>query len=187
MTSKAIAKYKIHQRLWEQACAKLGRPHDEAALDALKLKTIGRVCSSKDFLQSHFDDMLAAFLAVIRSADLNAQMRQIEMPEWRARMAVRRIEVLKLHLCLESGRESGYVAGIARNLFGQEDGQWHQLDAAKLGKLEGVILRRLRQLHGAGAKITAIEAEAAAHAAKAEQLMTRAKPAPVAVEDENPF
>lgn len=187
MTTAQTAKY-FHEwgRVRDMLLARgLSHAQADARRHALHVKALGRAKSSKDFNNADLDAVLAAFLAVTEGGNLDAQLAQIDMPEKRAAMAVRRIEVLKLHLRLEPGRESGYVAGIARNLFGQADGQLHQLNAAQLGRLEGVLLRRLRQLHSAE-KVAAIEAEAAGYAARAEQLASRARPAGVE-EEGNPY
>ena len=133
----------------------LGRGLSHALADAkrheLHRKALGRDKSSKEFSNTDLDAVLAVFRAVWDGGNLDAQLAQIDMPERRAAMAVRRIEVLKLSLGLQPGRESGYVTGIAKNLFGAaaEDGQWHRLGAVRLAQLEGVIVRRLKQLHSA--------------------------------------
>ncbi|MBL9187887.1 MAG: hypothetical protein JNK23_10435 [Opitutaceae bacterium] len=162
----------------------LSHAQADARRHELHRKALGRPKSSKEFSNADLDAVLAAFLAVSEGGNLDAQLAQLDMPEKRTAMAVRRIGVMMLHLNLETGRESGYVAGIARNLFGHDDGQWHQLNAAQLGQLEGVIVRRLKQLH-APDKVAAIEAEAKVHAEECARKYDR--PLAVAAEEGNPF
>lgn len=165
MTTAQTAKYFFEWGRARDFFRGRGMPHAEADAQRhrLHVKALGRAKSSKDFTNADLDKVIAAFRAVWDGGNLDAQLAQIEMPEKRAAAAVARIGVLMLHLRLENGRETGYVAGIARNLFGCDDGQWHQLTGAQLGRLEGVIARRLRQIHPAE-KVAALEAEAAEHA-----------------------
>jgi hypothetical protein len=80
MNSAQLAKYHITKKQWADARKARGAAADQAALDTLQQRTIGRACSSKDFTQRDLDAMLGAFLAEARPGDLNAQLQQIDQP-----------------------------------------------------------------------------------------------------------
>ncbi len=174
----------------------LGRGLSHALADAkrheLHRKALGLDKSSKEFSNADLDAVLAVFRAVWDGGNLDAQLRQLDMPERRAANAVQRIQSLKLSLGLKPGLESGYVQGIARNLFGVTDGQWQKLDAVQLAQLEGVIMRRLRQLHSAE-KVERLRDEAVEAAARAAGIVKQVVPRPAVElaqggsEEGNPF
>jgi hypothetical protein len=168
MKTSQLPLYHVNLKKWEAARRARGLPCDTAALDALKMRTIGRVCSSKQFTQKELDAMLAAFLAADEPANYHGQIALQEQPEVRKAMAIRRIGCLMYHLQITAGREGHYVAGIARNLFGTE--QYQNLDDVKVAQLEGVIVRRLLQLHSKD-RVEELQNAAAEEAARVPALM----------------
>lgn len=158
MNNAQLQKYHINRRQWEAARIARGLPYNEAALDKLKLETIGRVCSSKDFKQHELDAMLAAFLAVTQPANFDAQMQQQNQADLRRSMSVRRIDHFARCINLTPGRESGYVSGISAKLFGET--QYQKLPEPQLAQLEGILVRRVIQIHGRE-RAEAIQNEAA--------------------------
>jgi len=157
-----VIKVKTLESQWIKARRAAGRAHDDAALAALKLLKIGRVCSSKDYSQHDMDEMVGAFLAEIQPANFGAQMNQQNQPEIRAALALARLDVLMLHLKLNVGGERSYVASIARNTFG--DSAFEKFTDGQLTRLEGQIVRRLLQLHSKE-RVDQIQCDAAEHAA----------------------
>ena len=91
MNCAQLAKYHITKKHWADARKTRGAAADQAALDTLQLRTIGRACSSKDFTQRDLDAMLAAFLAETKPDDLNAQLKQLDQPEARRAALERRL------------------------------------------------------------------------------------------------
>lgn len=175
MNPAQLKKYHVNRRKWEAARAARGFPHGDAALAQLKLRKLGRVCSSKAFTQDDFDDMLAAFAAVDDPANLDTQLDIAEQGERRKLRVRARIEVLSQHLQLNQGGEAAYVAAIARKTFDQ--GDVTKLTFEQLAVLEGQVLRRLRQLHDAE-RVAAIQTDAAEHGSRVSGL-----PLPVVVSD----
>lgn len=145
MKTSQLPLYHVNRKKWEASRAARGLPHDKPALEALMQRKIGRACSSKDLNQKELDAMLAAFLAEAEPANFDAQMANQEQPEIRKSRVISRISVLKVHLGIKPGLESGYVRGISRNVFGND--QYQHLDFEQLCQLEGIIVRRLLQLH----------------------------------------
>jgi hypothetical protein len=185
MTAAQNAKY-----WWEWARARehfLGRGLSHAAADAkrhdLHRKALGHDKSSKSFTNADLDAVLAAFRAVWDGGNLDAQLRQIEQPELRKSRVITRLDVLSRHLQLPPGREHGYLRGIARNVFGND--QYQQLGFEELCRLEGIVLRRLKQLHEAAA-VAQFQAEAAAEAEGVVQIFAPLKVAET-VDDGDPF
>lgn len=150
----------------------VGRGIDPKQADAkrhdLHRKALGRDKSSKAFTNADLDKVIAVFRSVYDGGNLDAQLTQLDQPKKRAAAAISRIEVLMLHLQVEPGRESGYVQGIARKLF--RDDQYQHFDDIRLAQLEGVIVRRLLQLH-AKDRVDEILNDAATHAAKIERIV----------------
>jgi hypothetical protein len=153
----------------------VGKGIDPKQADAkrheLHRKALGRDKSSKTFTNAELDKVIAVFRAVYDGGNLDAQLEQLDQPAKRAAAAIRRIEVLMYHLQVEPGRESGYVRGIARKLFG--DDQYQHFVDVKLAQLEGVIVRRLLQLHSKE-RVDEILNDAAANAAAVEKIVNPA-------------
>lgn len=172
MKLSQLPKYHVNRKKWEEARAARGLPHDEAALDALKLRKIGRVCSSKEFTQKELDAMLAAFLAEAEPADFDAQLAVQEQPTRRKSAVITRIGVLMLHLQIAPGRESSYVRGISKNVFGTD--QYQHLEFEQLCQLEGIIVRRLLQLHD-NERVEQIQIDAVEQAQRVAAIIDRPK------------
>lgn len=112
----------------------------------------------------------AAKKAKPRATDnLDAQLRQIDQPQQRAAAAIRRIQSLMYHLGVKVGNESIYVRGISRNLFGSD--QYQDLNDIELAQLEGVLVRRLYQLHSRD-RVDEFLNEAATYATEMDRIAT---------------
>lgn len=175
MKTSQLPLYHVNRKKWETARAVRGLPHDKTALEALMVRKIGRACSSKDFTQKELDAMLAAFLAEAEPANFDAQMANQEQPEIRKSRVISRIFVLKHHLGVKPGLESGYVQGISRNVFGTD--QYQHLDFERLCQLEGIIVRRLLQLH-TKERVEQIQNDANEHAEKLSGIVAPTKGQP---------
>jgi hypothetical protein len=127
--------------------------------------------------------VLAAYRAESEPGNLDAQLALIDQPEHRATLIRGRLHVLSLNIGIEPNRESGYVAGIARKLFGND--QLADLTDVQLAKLEGVLQRRIRQIH-LPERCEAIFSDAAEHGAKFLATVHPPKAAPAVVDDEPP-
>lgn len=165
MNAAQTAKY-----FWEWGRARehfIGKGMTHAQADAkrheLHRKALGRDKSSKAFTNADLDKVIAVFRAVWDGGNLDAQLAQIDQAENRRAGVIRRIAVLMLHLGAHPGSESAYVRGMSKKLFG--DDQYQQLDDVKLAQLEGVIVRRLLQLHSKE-RVEQIQNDAAEHQAK---------------------
>ena len=146
----------------------------------LHRKALGHDKSSKDFTNANLDAVLAVFRGVYDASNFDAQMALQEQPELRVTILQARIQILRLSIGLTPGRESSYVAGIARKLFGTD--QLGQLNSHQLGKLEGVLMQRVRQLHSPE-RVAEIQQEAVEHGTKMAGIVAPA----VASKNENPF
>ena len=150
MNSAQIAKYHITKKQWVDARKARGAAADQAALDTLQLRTIGRACSSKDFTQRDLDAMLAAFLAETKPDDLNAQLKQLDQPEARRAALERRLFAAGRTFITRDRPEQtewaiiAYVRGIVENL--RQPYAWPIVDEALLGKVTGIMERRAEQV-----------------------------------------
>jgi hypothetical protein len=150
----------------------------DAKRHALHVKALGVAKSSKKFTNADLDKVLAVFRAVSDGGNLDAQLDLLEQDKKRAALVLSRLAVLRVHLGLEPGRESAYVAGIAKKLFGPEAQQYQHLSDVQLAQLEGTVVRRLYQLHSAE-RVEEIRNQAAEHAAAIGAIVAPA-PAPAA-------
>ncbi|MBP8256054.1 MAG: DUF1018 domain-containing protein [Opitutaceae bacterium] len=112
---------------------------------ALHVRALGQDKSSAQLTNAEFDRVIAAFRAVWDDANFGAQMRQQEQPDGRASMTRARIEALLPSIGVETGRGIAYLNGMAARIFG--DGQFYHLDDTQLYRLEGILKRRVRQIH----------------------------------------
>lgn len=166
MNSAQLAKYHITKKQWADARKARGAAADQAALDALQQRTLGRVGSSKTFSQRDLDAMLAAFLAEIRPADFNAQMAQQDQP------MVRRLAMEKRLLAAGATFITGatpaqvewrtirYVQGIVESLGAVH--RWPIYDEPLLAKVTGIMERRAVQVARKARTTARVEAVAAA-------------------------
>ena len=184
MTEAQVRLYRFEASRWREARRRHGRPAREEDRHSLHTRVLGRDKSSLDFTNADFDKVLAAFRAESEPGNLDAQLALIDQPEHRATLIRGRILTLSLHIGLNAGKESGYVAGIARRLFDTD--QLADLSDVQLAKLEGVLQRRVRQLHDS-ARSEEIIREAAEHGAKFLAIVHPSKPAAAPVDDEPPF
>ena len=169
----------LRARLW--STAKI-----EAHRSAITLKALGRAKSSKQFTNADLDKVLAVIKAETAPADFDAQMRLQDMPEKRHALVMGRIHALSLSVQLEPGLESSYVAGIAHRMFGER--AYERLTVEQLGQIEGVLRRRLKQLHLTLEQINEVERTVAASAAARLQTLApvfAAKPAAALVAGED--
>lgn len=114
---------------------------------ALHVRALGRDKSSATFTNADFDRVIAAFRAVWDDANFSVQMRQQEQPEGRAARTRARIEALLPAIGVAEGKGIPYLNGMARRIFGS--GHFDDLTDAQLYSLEGILRRRVRQLHPA--------------------------------------
>lgn len=144
----------------------------DAKRHALHRKAFGCDKSSKDFTNADLDKVIAVFRAVWDGGNLDAQIEQIEQPQKRRGAALSRINVLKMYLRVKNGLEGSYVGGISRKLFGTD--QYQNLDDVKIAQLEGVIVRRLLQIHSAE-RVEQIRADAAEQEAWVTSLVKKSE------------
>jgi len=147
MNNAQLAKYHVTAAQWRKARAARGAASGEPALDALKQRTLGRVCSSKVFTQGDLDKMLGAFLAETADGDLDAQLAQIEQPEKRRAALEARIFAAGAKIVTPGDskdqtewRVIAYVGGIVANMG--EARRWPILDERLLGTLAGILEAR---------------------------------------------
>lgn len=145
----------------------LGRGYSHAEADeqrhALHRKALGRDKSSKEFTNGDLDAVLAAFRAVWDGGNLDAQLDLGEMEARRKSGAIARLGALAPHAVDQAHLGTRYVQGIADKMFGTH--QYQQLTSAQLARLEGVVLRRLKQRLSAE-RVERLVAEAEEAAAK---------------------
>lgn len=147
MTNAQLAKYHVLKKQWADARTARQQPADQATLDALQKRTIGRVCSSKVFTQADLDKMVGAFLAEIDGGNLNAQMAQNEQPAQRRAALEARIFAAGAKIVTPGAtkdqtewRVINYVGGIVANMG--EARRRPILDERLLGKLAGILEAR---------------------------------------------
>ncbi len=190
MTTPQIRKYRAEWGRAYRALRAGGWPpaRAEARRHELHVKALGFDKPSAELTNREFDLVLREFHAISDGGDLNRQIALDEMGERRGDRARARIRTLELHLGIEAGREHAYVQGIARKVLGTD--QLGSLDEAQLGRLEGIVVARLRQLH-TPARVAEIRAQADEDAGEWLAITARALPAVlVAVgdtEDGNPY
>ncbi len=142
MNSAQLVKYHVNRRKWEAARRAAGRPCDEAALELLKQRTIGRACSSKKMRNAELDAMLAAFLSEAEPGNFDAQFELQESPEKRISAVRARIEEIA-KACKIIG-EGGGVERYFRHWFGGRT--YAGLSECELQQLAGLLERRAEQL-----------------------------------------
>ena len=166
MNSAQLAKYHITKKQWADARKARGAAADQAALDALQQRTIGRVWSSKDFTQRDLDAMLGAVLAETKPDDLNAQLKQLDQPMVR-RLAMEQ-RLLAAGAKFIDGQNAEhvkwktirYVQGIVENLGAVH--RWPIYDEALLARVTGIVERRAEQVARKARTLARGEAMAAA-------------------------
>jgi hypothetical protein len=97
----------------------------------LHRKALGHDCGHADFTNEDFDRVLAAFAAVARPDDLEAQLRQLEQPR-------RRMEWAIAQLCAPH-----YRAAVMMDRWGHAD--LAQLTLEELGELRMTLARASRR------------------------------------------
>ena len=125
MTNGQLSKFHVLKGQWAKKRTELGRPADDAALAALKVRTIGRDCSSTKFTQDDLDAMIGAFLAELKPADFNAQMDQQDQPGRRRAVLMDRARAACKLMGQEGGevrlvdpsKAAGYIGGTAQRMF----------------------------------------------------------------------
>lgn len=143
------AQTSLYFREWGKVRAYyIARGIDSRQADAkrheLHRKALGRDKSSKEFTNSDLDKVLASFYAITRPSDLNAQIRQLDQAEHRHSDLLERARDLAAQCVDKPGLEGRYLDGMAGKIFGVD--QYHQLDERQLGKLCGILHRRIAQL-----------------------------------------
>lgn len=119
---------------------------------ALHRQALGRDKSSKAFTNSDLDKVLAVFRAVYDGGNLDAQLRQLDQPENRRRIMVRRCEAAAQSFITGETDElfrhnlQAYLDGTADRMFGVA---FVHLDAgqaghAQLAKVMGALERTAR-------------------------------------------
>jgi hypothetical protein len=114
----------------------------EATRHTLHRKALGKDRSSKALTNAELDVVLAAFKAVSEGGNLEAQLRQLDQPDWRRGELERRILRLAVRCGIEGG-EAGLVAYLGHFFRGR---QLRELDERELQKAAGILARRARQL-----------------------------------------
>lgn len=148
----------------------------------LHRKALGQDKSSTKFSNADFDAVIGVFRAVWDGGNLNAQLRQIDQPEMRSAAVRARIDALLPFIGVAAGREHQYLAGMSRRIFGTD--QIQNLNAVQLARLEGILIRRVHQIHPAD-----YAKEVLAKVRKTEPItLKKAAPVPESYEDEeSPF
>ena len=150
MNRAQFAKYHTLKKQWADARSKRQMPADQAALDALQQRTIGRACSSTTFSQVDLDKMVAAFMAEIEPGNFNAQMQQQDQPMVR-RLAMEK-RLLAAGVKFITGNDADhvqwktirYVQGVVENLGAVHS--WPIYDEALLARVTGIMERRAEQV-----------------------------------------
>lgn len=154
MNAAQIIKIKTLESQWFKARKAAGRPADQAALDALKLRKIGRVCSSKLYSQDDMDEMVGAFTAEIEPGNFGAQMKQQNQSDARKAAALTRCRLacdaladFSEYARLDKPQaQDSYIAGVARKLTGRAASECSE---AELAKIAGVIDAHVARLRAA--------------------------------------
>lgn len=165
MTPRQLYKYRA---IWAQIRDKLrarglSSKQCEDYRHAITRRALGADKSSTAFINAEFDAVLQVFAAELKPTDLDGQLALQEMPEKRVSLLIARIDGLSRHIGLTVGNESRYVDGIAMRMFGR---QYHELPERGLQQIEGILRRRLRQMHLTAERVDAIEREVAEQAAR---------------------
>jgi hypothetical protein len=184
MNDAQLRLYRYEASRWRDARRSRGQPAREEDRHSLHTRVLGRDKSSLQFTNAEFDKVLAAFRAESEPGNLDAQLALIDQPEHRATVIRGRLHLLSLYIGLKPGHESSYIAGIASKLFGID--QLIDLSDVQLAKLEGVLQRRVRQIHEP-ARVEEIFREAAEQGAKTLAIIHPPKPATAPIDDEPPF
>jgi hypothetical protein len=158
MTNAQLAKYHVLKKQWSDARKARGAAADQATLDALQVRTIGRASSSKNFTQADLDKMVAAFLAETDGGNLNAQLAQLDQPEARRARLEARIFAAGARIVTPGAtkdqtewRVINYVGGIVSNMG--EARRWPILEERLLGKLAGILEARAARARGTKAPL----------------------------------
>ena len=184
MNEAQVRLYRYEASRWRDARRRHGRQAREEDRHSLHTRVLGHDKSSLKFTNAEFDKVLAAFRAESEPGNLDAQLALIDQPEHRATLIRGRLATLSLYIGIQAGKESGYVAGIARRLFDTD--QIADLSDVQLAKLEGVLQRRVRQIHDS-ARSEEIIQEAAAQGAKTLAIIHPPKAETDPVDEEPPF
>jgi hypothetical protein len=121
----------LYWREWSAVRKKLAADPSAPAADrhALHIEALGADKSHHAFTNTDFDKVLAAFRAVTRPADLDAQLRQINQDRTRTLHAIQR-------------HDHPYIAAIALERFQTSD--YTQLPTPKLKLLAMTLTERRR-------------------------------------------
>ncbi len=120
-------------RMFSAACRLqgiAGSTAREIERENLTVKALGRPMSWTKFGDPEVDDVKAELLAIIKPADLDAQLRQIQMRRGRLLYAIE-------HLA-----DAPYIAKIARDKFGTDD--LTRLNQSRLNDLRITLIQRKR-------------------------------------------
>lgn len=154
MNAAQITKFHTLKSRWIKVRKETGRPHDDAALSALKRQKIGRDCSSKDLTQKQFDDMIGAFMAEIEPANFNAQMEQQDQPEKRHAVQMAKCRALCLEMSETGGEyhlttaedQDRYIGSISQRLHHK----WPEAcDDGQLAAVAGVLAKQAERCRAA--------------------------------------
>ncbi len=127
----------------------------------LHKQALGMDKSSKDFTNADLDKVLAAFYAITRPADLNAQLRQLDQPELRRQEYWARVLDILIELRIGNSRaydeddllnrRVAYVDGLVKKVIkGRE--RWDQLDDKQANIVLGIMQRRMKYQRAAAAR-----------------------------------
>lgn len=130
--------YHAERRKWEATRNERGLPHDAFALVALKMRKIGRDCSSTVMTGDELTEMIKGFKAVTEADNLDAQLTpktQKELLRDRCFAALeKRAKIGHEHSLARVSDQERYLGGMAWKQFGRA---FAALDERQLGKLAG--------------------------------------------------
>lgn len=117
MTPEHLKKYRCFVRDWVTARKEKGLPHDDGARYDLHRRAIGRACSSTEFTQEEFTQVLRVLKRESSPADFNAQMQLQDADDHRRAAVLRRLDAaLDVLVGLDSAHRQNYIDEMARRL-----------------------------------------------------------------------
>ena len=147
MTSAQLIKYRVTLAQWVKARRAAGKPYDDAARYELHRRCTGRACSSKEFTNPEFDQVLAAMAAEIDPAGFAEQMRIQESPELRLEEYRNRcLDAVAFIVGGDEAHRRNYLRAIVRQVsYGRQE-DLVRLTERQTQVVMGIVEKRVRAL-----------------------------------------
>lgn len=147
MTSAQLIKYRVTLAQWAKARRAAGKPYDDAARYELHRRCTGRACSSKEFTNPEFDQVLAAMAAEIDPAGFAEQMRIQESPELRLEEYRNRcLDAIAFIVGGDEAHRRNYLRAIVRQVSYGRHEALTGLSERQTQVVMGIVEKRVRAL-----------------------------------------